>query len=89
MLIKAFSVFDSKAEAYLQPFFATTVGMAMRSFGDAVKDEGHQFHKHAADYTLFQIGGFDDDKGVLSSVTHVNLGCALEYLAKVDDPISR
>lgn len=82
MRLKVFSVFDSKAEAYLQPFFSTTVGMAMRSFGDAVKDEGHQFHKHAADYTLFQIGEFDDEKGLLSSTTHVNLGCALEYLSK-------
>lgn len=82
MRLKVFSVYDSKAAAYLQPFFSTTVGLAMRSFGDAVKDEGHQFHRHAADYTLYQIGEFDDEKGILSSTTHVNWGCAIEYIDK-------
>lgn len=81
---KVFAVFDSKAEAYLQPFFTYTAGQATRSFSDAVLDEGHQFHKHAGDYTLFQIGEYEDENGVLSSTSHINLGCALEYLAKAD-----
>ncbi|UOF80675.1 DNA binding protein vP5 [Microviridae sp.] len=82
MKLKVFSVYDSKAEAYLQPFFSTTLGMATRMFGDAVKDQQHNFNKHAADFTLFQIGEFDDENGLLVSVNKINLGCAIEYLNK-------
>lgn len=85
MRIKIFSVFDVKAGAYMTPFFSTTAGMAMRSFQDAVSDQSHQFHKHAADYTLFQIGEYDDEKGSLKSTEHVNLGSALEVLAQVQE----
>lgn len=83
MKMKAFSVFDSKAEAYLLPFFTTTAGQAVRMFSDACMQEDHAFHKHASDYTLFEIGAFDEESGTFSTLSaHVNLGCAVEYVAK-------
>jgi len=82
---KVFAVYDSKAEAYLQPFFSFTAGQATRSFSDAVQDSGHQFHKHAADYTLFEIGVYHDETGkLIAHEAHTNLGCAVEYLGKPD-----
>jgi len=66
---KVFSVFDDKAKAYLPPFFLHTSGMAFRAFQDACRDEGHQFCKHPEDYVLFEIGEFDDVKGVLTGLT--------------------
>ncbi len=81
MILQAFAVMDSKADAFLPPFFYDTKGQAIRSFSDAVNEEGHQFRKHAGDYTLFHVGGFDQDLGVL--VAHnapVSLGNALTFL---------
>ncbi len=58
-----FSIFDEKALAYLPPFILPTVEMAVRTFGDCVNSDDHQFGAHPQDYTLFQIGSFDDSIG--------------------------
>lgn len=77
---KIFAIYDSKAQAYLQPFFARTNGLAVRMFETAAKEEGNNFNKHAADYTLFEIGEWDEHKGEVEALNHFNnLGTALEY----------
>lgn len=67
MILKVYSVFDSAANAYLQPFFAPTDGLAIRSFMDACNDASHQFHKHGLDYSLYLLGDFDDHLGTFSA----------------------
>lgn len=67
MQLKAFTVFDMKTEAYLKPFFCLTSGEAIRTFSDAVNEAGTPFNRHAADYTLFEIGAFNDSLGQLDS----------------------
>ncbi len=62
MLVQIFSVYDSKVEAYLQPFFMPTKGAAMRAIADTLTIVDHQFAKHPEDYTLFHLGSFDDAK---------------------------
>jgi len=57
--LKIYSVFDSKAEAYLMPFFSQTQGTAVRSFISAVAEEGNLFRRFAEDYTLFELGEWD------------------------------
>lgn len=69
MIQRIFTVYDSKAEVYLPPFYFGAVGEAIRAFQDSARDEKHQFFRHAEDYTLFQIGEFD------------NLTCTFELLA--------
>lgn len=58
-----FSVFDSKAEIFMQPFFAFTQGVALRSFAGACRDPEHEFSKFPEDFTLFELGAFDDSTG--------------------------
>lgn len=58
-----FTVYDSKAEAFLRPYFAETKGLAMRAFRDAVNTPDHEMHRHAEDYTLFHVGAFDPSTG--------------------------
>lgn len=82
--LRAFSVRDQKAEAYLRPFFAPTAGMAIRSFSDAVNDESQEMCRHADDYTLFEIGEFDEMTGTFTPCVPKSLGNALEY-KKVTD----
>lgn len=84
MKLKVFSVYDSKAEAFMQPFFVSTVGMAARMFEEACLDEKHNFHRHAGDYTLFEIGEFDDSTGRVDCLpTPRSLGMALEVVSRV------
>lgn len=79
MIHKAFSVYDSKAEAFILPFYALTTGLAIRSFEEAANKEGHDFQKYAADYTLFEIGTYDTTTGLSENLTaHINLGTALQ-----------
>lgn len=57
---KVFSVYDSKVEAYLPPVFNTSRGAMLRAVEEAVNNKDHQFSKYAADYTLFELGTFED-----------------------------
>ena len=80
MIHKIFSVYDSAVGSYLTPFFAPSKGAALRSFRDAVNNRDHQFNKYAADYTLFELGEFDDNNGsVVMLSTPLSLGVALEF----------
>lgn len=58
-----FSVFDSKAQAFLKPIFAPTRGVCVRMFIAAVNDAEHEFHKFSSDYTLFELAEFDEATG--------------------------
>lgn len=65
MTLDVFSVRDKAIEAFMQPFFARSVSEAVRMFTDACKDEKGDFNRHAADYTLFRIGHWDDQSGLM------------------------
>lgn len=85
MKLKMFTVFDSKAEAYLPPFYMQSTGQALRSFEDTCNDETHAFHKHPADYTLFELGVWDDENCQFSlHDANVNLGNAIEHVAALN-----
>lgn len=81
MFLKVFSVYDSKAKAFLQPFFCVNAAVAVRSFESAVNDQRHDFHRYAGDYTLFEIGEFHESEGRLVGLeAKVSLGVAVEFL---------
>lgn len=63
MLVKVFSVFDSKAECFLPPFYQQTTGLAIRAFAAACNKEDHDFHMHSEDFSLFELGEFDQEAG--------------------------
>lgn len=63
MIHRIFSIYDTKAKAYLPPFILPEEAMAVRTFGDCVNRDDHQFHAHPEDYSLFCLGIFDDKIG--------------------------
>jgi len=77
-----FTIYDSKAQAYLTPFFLHKDGMAMRVFADCVNDKNHQFGKHPEDYTLFRIGSWDDDKAKFLTNNPIAIGNGVEFIDK-------
>lgn len=80
MILKIFTVYDAKSEAYLTPFFALANGQAIRSFEDSANEVGHAFNKHASDFTLFVIGEYDDAHAKITPYSSIiNLGLAAEF----------
>lgn len=75
-----FTVYDEKAEVFLPPFFVPTIGLATRAFSDCVNSEDHQFGKHPSDYSLFQLGYFDDHTAEMVSQQRKCLGNGVEYI---------
>lgn len=65
MRIRIYTVYDHAAGAWLDPFYAATDKMALRSFRDAANNPQHNFYKYPDDYMLACIGEFDQDKGSL------------------------
>ena len=74
-----YSVYDDKMKAYLQPFFQSTDAAAIRAVRTCVADSSHLFCMHAADYSLFRIGSFDENTGVIEGETIANLGNLLQW----------
>lgn len=68
MITRIYSVRDTAANAFLQPFFTATDGLAIRSFMDAVNGPDSQFSRHSADYSLYLLGDFDDSDGSFTPV---------------------
>lgn len=75
-----FTVYDSKAETYMPPFFVPSKGLAIRAFEDCVNSDDHHFGKHPADYTLFSVGEFDTDNGVFEPCGKISIGNGVEFL---------
>lgn len=61
LTLEIFTVFDQKANAYLQPFFSPTIETGGRIFDQAINNEG-MFNQYAEDYSLFHLGTFDQDE---------------------------
>lgn len=61
-----FSIYDSKAEAYMQPFFAVEAGVAKREFGNLVADSSHPIGQHPEDYTLFVLANWNMGTGTVT-----------------------
>lgn len=94
-MLKLFSIFDSKANAYMNPFIQATAPAAMRSFGAACCDSNSEFHKFAEDFTLFELGEWDEHTGsILMYVTPRPICKAIEisiahsqyYFANLQSP---
>lgn len=76
MLINVFSVYDSKACFFGQPFFDQHEASAIRNFSDAVNDASNpnnMWNKHPEDFSLFQIGSFHNETGELVPIHPKNL----------------
>ena len=68
MKLHIYSIHDSAAQAYINPFFLHNDGLAIRAFQDNVnsKDESN-ISKHPEQFALFKLGEYDDSKGVIKA----------------------
>lgn len=78
--VKLYSVYDSVAEVWGKPFPMKNKGEAIRGFTQAVNDQSTQLYLHPEDYTLFEIGEWDDDTGtIIMHPAKISCGVAIEY----------
>lgn len=75
-----FTVYDSKAEIFLPPFFVPTIGIASRAFEDSINSDDHQFGKHPQDYTLFFLGSYSQDNAEFDLCDKKSYGNGVEFL---------
>jgi len=83
MKLTGFSIYDTKAEAFMPPFFMPSIGLGIRAFSDVLRDAGSPLAKHPRDYELFKVGEFDDSTGSVSTgsiVTPVLLSTGAQAL---------
>lgn len=85
MELNIYSVYDSKTQAYMQPWMARTRGEAIRSFTEAVNDPKSSFNKYPGDFTLFEIGTWDDQNGKMNLLeVQQNIGLASHFKRQED-----
>lgn len=81
MLQKLFTIYDSKAESYSNPVYLNSTGLAVRTFSDSVQDPDSPFAQHPGDYTLFELGTYDDSNSKFDLLpTPKSLFVAIEFV---------
>lgn len=81
MILKVYAIYDSKIEAFQQPFFMQTKGQAIRALQDNLSNVDSQIAKHPEDFTLFELSQYDDVKGKFDCYdTPVSLGLLVEFM---------
>lgn len=82
MKIIVVAVRDQKADAFGHPWYAQSVGMAVRHFGDAVQsqDEANMWKKHPEDFALFRLGEFDQRSGEFKCAKPEQLCLATDFI---------
>lgn len=63
MLLKIFTIRDSKGEFYGQPFFQKSHGEAERSFRTLTTDGKSTVNQYPEDFDLYYLGEYDDQSG--------------------------
>jgi len=78
-----YSVYDHKACCFSNPFVAPNNNVALRSFHQASTDENSEISKYPNDYSLFNLGSFNDETGALTPLNPIeNLVTASSFKEK-------
>lgn len=68
MISRVYSVYDVKALSYAPPFICAADGVAVRMFKELVDDSNSIVGRHPADFRLYCIATFDDQRGLLVGI---------------------
>lgn len=65
MNIRLYSIYDIKSLTYAPPYVAATDGVAVRMLKELVDDNNNMVGRHPADFKLYCIALFDDQRGLV------------------------
>lgn len=80
---QVFSLFDKTSLSYNLPMFYTSQGEAMRGFLDIIEDTRTIVHRHPEDFSLYLIGSFDENSGLVDSLQEPKQVCTAIDLIRV------
>lgn len=73
MLMKMYSLWDSQAQMFSAPFCAPRQEIAVRAVREVLQGESNPA-KYPDEFSLFEVGEFDDATGDIEGVAPKNLG---------------
>lgn len=76
MIYKIYSCYDTKTASYMRPFFTQARGQAIRDFTEVANDPQSAICKYAGDFSLFELGEFDDSSAAWNLHNQPQLVCA-------------
>lgn len=82
-MIKIFSVLDTRAGHFLNPFSDTSSVQALRGFEQACGEPNSAFNRHPDDFALMELAEFEPSTGTLNvHAAPVNLASARSMLRR-------
>ena len=79
---QVYAVFDIKSNLFSSPHHLQSNGVAIRSFSQACEDQQTEFNKFPEDYSLYHLGSFDIESGLLDPETPKQIANASEFVTK-------
>jgi len=80
MILGIYGIRDAKTEAFSQPMFFVTKGVAIRAFADECENTQSNLNKHPEDFALFHLGSYNDNTGEFVSLPQpVQIALAMDY----------
>jgi len=79
-MTELFSVLDTAASRYMEIFSGPTIEFAIRSFKEACMKKDHQFAKFPEDYSLFHLGTFDEELGIIEAFAPRKIANATSFI---------
>lgn len=67
MKIYLYAIKDRQMNAFMAPIALPTTGVAIRMLRDQVNDTNNALFKHPSDYSLWQLGHYDDATGEITN----------------------
>lgn len=84
MLLGVFAIYDSGISTWMTPLYFRNKGEALRWWQEVCNNPEAKISKHPADYTLFELGTWNDDNNEFNLFkAPVKLGLALEYVKTI------
>lgn len=81
MILEMFAIHDRMAGFYAPPFFMPAVGLARRAMLELASDPSTNIGRHPGDFSLYHLGTFNDQTGVVEMNQSATFLCgALELL---------
>lgn len=86
--LRVMSAFDGKLGVFNPPQYFQHLGQALRAWEEVCNNPQSMMCKHPADFVLYEIGTFDEDKGVFSNHSpHMLVQSALEAVRKPQESL--
>lgn len=84
MVKNMYSILDVNV-GYGMPLMQDNDAVAMRNFENACSDKSSVFATHSSDFSLWCIGTFDSDTGVLESCLPRKICNAYDFVSRIND----